>query len=397
MSTEVPAFVITELAGERRSIALRDRALPYRPFTLNGEQRVKISNPAGNPDGFGTVMGPTEGEATIEGMWKDIFIGTNLTGRPMILVRSPRTGSNTSGEMTPVSNTIDAIKLLDSLRTDGQLLEVEWGPIRRKGFIKKVTQKWFNIHDCEWSVDFAWTSRATPTTRPSYASPAPGQLDTGTSLRESIGRLLRALDAPGQLLDEEMSEFRETLNRLTNATYAIDEAVQGLFDRTSPATIAGPIQGLLGGVVADAQSIYNGFENSGWSGILTDFRRLVPYSQHTSPSNPTSAFDAADAAVLESVDPVQVLQAQLYVNESRYDARNTRDEAELRRRSLVDEAGSFIGTYRARGGEDLRAVSRLYFGTPEQWRQIMLDNAITESILEEGQEIRVYRHEEEQR
>ena len=123
----------------------------------------------------------------------------------------------------------------------------------------------------------------------------------------------------------------------------------------------------------------------------------MPYSQYTSTSNPTSAFDAADAQALNDIDPVQVLQAQLYASEGRRDARNLRDEAEIRRRALITEDGNFIGVYRARGNEDLRAVSRLYFGTPDQWRQIMLDNAITESILEDGQELRIYRHDEDQR
>lgn len=394
MSTEVPAFVIRELSGQRRAISLRDRALPYRPFSLEGEQRVKVSNPAGNPEGFGTVIGPTEGEAKIEGMWKDIFIGTNLSGRPMILTFAPRTGSNTAGEMTPVSNVIDAINLLDSFRIDGQLLEVEWGPVRRRGYIKKVTQKWHNIHDCEWGIDFAWVSRAIPAGRPSYAAPVAGHMDTGSNLRESIGRLMRALDAPGQLIDEQMSDLRSNINRLTDATYAIDNAISGALDSTAPSSIVGPVQALLGGVVADATSIYNSFENSGWSGALVDFRRFVPYSQHISSTNPTSAFDTADALLLEQIDPVQQMQGQLYESETRQDARATRDEAELRRRSMNSDDGSFVGIYRARGGEDLRAVSRLYFGTPDQWRQIMLDNAITESILAEGQEVRVYRHEE---
>lgn len=397
MPSEVPAFVIRELTGARRAVSLRDRALPYRPLTMEGLQRVKVTFPSGSPEGHGTITGPTEEETEIEGMWKDIFIGTNLSGRPMILMMAPRSGANTAGEMTPVGTVVEAIELIDSMRTDGQQVEVEWGPIRRRGFIKKFRYKYHNIHDAEWSIQFIWTSKGAAPSRPSYGSVTPSQLDTGGSLRESVSRLLRVLDAPGEVVGSAMADFRNTINRVTDASIAIDQTVAGLFDTTAPRNIVGPIQGLLGNVVADATTVMTSFENSGWAGLFTDFRTIVPYSQHIATTNPRSAFDAADAQALNDIDPVQVLQAQLYASEGRRDARNLRDEAEIRRRALLTEDGTFIGIYRARGNEDLRAVSRLYFGTPDQWRQIMLDNALTESILEDGQELRIYRHDEDQR
>lgn len=397
MPTEVPAFVIRELTGQRRAVSLRDRALPYRPLVLEGTQRVKVTFPAGSPEGHATVTGPTEEETEVEGMWKDMFIGTNLGSRPMILVMSSRTGSNTSGQMQPIGTVVEALELLDSMRVDGQQVEVEWGPIRRRGHIKKFKYKYFTIHDAEWSIGFVWTSKGTPSARPSTGSVAPSQADTGGSLRESVGRLLRALDAPGQVVEENMAELRNTINRVTDASLAIDQAISGVADQTAPQSITGPIQALLGSCVANATSVMNAAENSGWAGMFTDFRRIVPYSQHVSRSNPTSAFDAADAIALSEIDPVQVLQAQLYGVDWKRDARAIRDEAELRRRMLLADDGSLLGTYRARANEDLRAVSRIYFGTPDQWRQIMLDNALTSSILTEGQEVRVYRHDTEQR
>lgn len=397
MPTEVPAFVIRELTGQRRAVSLRDRALPYRPLVLEGVQRVKVTFPAGSPEGHGTVTGPTEEETEIEGMWKDMFIGTNLGSRPMILVMSARTGSNTSGQMQPIGTVVEALQLLDSMRIDGQQVEVEWGPIRRRGYIKKFKYKYFTIHDAEWSISFVWTSQGTPSARPSTGAVAPSQADTGGSLRESVGRLLRALDAPGQVVEENMAELRNTINRVTDASLAIDRAISGIADQTAPRSITGPLQALLGSCVANATSTMNAAENSGWAGMFTDFRRVVPYSQHVSSSNPTSAFDAADAVALSEIDPVQVLQAQLYGVDWKRDARAIRDEAELRRRMLLADDGSLIGTYRARSNEDLRSVSSIYFGNPDQWRQIMLDNALTSSILSEGQEVRIYRHDTEQR
>ena len=38
----VPPFVVKELTGKRRTVRLTGRALPYRPFTLEGEQHGPV-------------------------------------------------------------------------------------------------------------------------------------------------------------------------------------------------------------------------------------------------------------------------------------------------------------------------------------------------------------------
>jgi hypothetical protein len=91
--SEVPGFKIQELSGKQRTVWLTQRAKPYGPITWEGEQRVKVTFPAGNPHGFATVQGPTEGETTIEGFWKDKFLDYGTGETAPINLYSRRNGA----------------------------------------------------------------------------------------------------------------------------------------------------------------------------------------------------------------------------------------------------------------------------------------------------------------
>jgi hypothetical protein len=80
---------------------------------------------------------------------------------------------------------------------------------------------------------------------------------------------------------------------------------------------------------------------------------------------------------------------QLYVRETISDVRRLRDEAVIRQRALRDGPELVVGTYRAREGEDLRDVSIRYYGTPYQWRAIMIYNGLTETECYAGQLIAI--------
>ena len=85
------SFTIVELGdhedAQNSEDVLRDlhvlnltrRALPYRPFTLKGSQRNEITWYPGNPIGSLQVLGPTESDTSVSGVWKDVFIkGSNF-------------------------------------------------------------------------------------------------------------------------------------------------------------------------------------------------------------------------------------------------------------------------------------------------------------------------------
>jgi hypothetical protein len=404
--SEVPAFTIRELGGRRRAITLVARGLPYRPLTLEGEQRVKITNPAGNPIGYGTVMGSMEGETQIEGFWKDKYLNYSTAfaerpGQAPIILVQPRTPGANGGALgnfspgtsgTPVTSVVDAISLLDSVRTEGQLLEVQWGYVIRRGYLKKLSQKWHNIHDCEWSANFAWVSKDRVPESPEFGPPA-GQREIGSNLRSLLRNALRIIDTPRALMSEYMQEYRNFLNRIADASYSIDQSVTGLIDEASPIRAASEIQTTLGGIAQTAFNIKDKTEADGWAGVFEDYRRAIPFGSYigTSSGSAESRFAAAEQAALDALDPEEVMKAQLYVRETVSDLRRVQDETEARRRYFEATPERALGLYRAREGDDLRYVSQLYYGTPTQWRALMLFNGLDTTELYPGQTITIPR------
>lgn len=388
--SEVPAFVIKETAGRRRTVTLIGRGLPYRPLGLDGEQRVKVTNPAGNPEGFGTVMGPTYGETTINGMWKDKYIGTGAAQQyPITMTQARGANSQAQGNTTgtQIGSVQDAVNLFQSILDEGQLLEVTWGWIIRRGFMKKFSIKAHNIHDAEWDATFAWISKALPTAIVEFGPPA-GAMETPQGLRGLLDSVMRVLDVPQTMVQESMDEYRRSLAQISDAVLNIEESVSGLANETSPAGEVARVRSLLGGIVNSAENIKDSFESSGWAGTFQSPQQLLPFSDGIfPPTDGGERWRSIQDQIIDSIDPEEVLKAQLYVEESIRDARRIRDEAEVRRRLLAAPAGQVLATHIASADEDLRDVSNLYYGNPYQWRTLLVYNGFSGVELLSGQTV----------
>jgi hypothetical protein len=386
--------VIRETAGRKRTVTLIGRGLPYRPLSLDGEQRVKITNPAGNPEGFGTVLGPTLGETAINGMWKDKYIGTGAAQQYPITMTQPRTAtqgnaSTTGG--TQIGSVQDAVNLFQSICDEGQLLEVTWGWIIRRGFMKKFPIKVHNIHDAELDATFAWISRALPIAIVEFGPPA-GALETPQGLRSLLDSLNRIMDIPQTMVQGAMDEYRQFLAQISDAVLNIEESVSGLANETSPAGEVAKVRSLLGGIVNSAENIKDSFEAAGWAGTFQSPQQLLPFSNGIfPPTDGGERWRGIQDQIIDSIDPEEVLKAQLYVEESIRDARRIRDEAEVRRRLLAAPAGQIQATHIASAGEDLRDVSNIYYGNPYQWRTLLVYNGFSGVELLSGQTILIPR------
>jgi len=382
------------MTGRKRTVALTGRGLPIGPFSVEGEQRVKVTNPPGNPEGWATVMGPTEGTTDISGYWKDKFIGDTRQGqRSSIEMIQPYQGSPSAAASsmdirasgTQVTSAVDATLLFDSIRREGQLLQVTWGYISRRGYLKKFGQKWHNIHDCEWSATFAWVSQNLPTSSPLYGPPA-GMMETGGALRELLRLISRILDTPHAILGPAMEGFRNTVNRIDSFSRAFDDSVSGFASDVSELlNVGSTLQTSLGGIASSAQLIKDMVEDQGWPLLFTDPQSILPFGGPSASLAEERTADALAIAALESIDPERVIRMQLYVRETITDARRLRDEAVIRQRALDTPTAQILDTYRAREGEDLRDVSSRYYGNPTQWRALMTWNELDTTELYAGQ------------
>jgi len=185
------SFAIIERTGDKRAVVLRGRALPYRPFSLSGTQRNSIEWYPGNPIGVLQVYGAKEEETTIQGYWKDIFLGEGGNGIP----------SYAQLNGAPLLTAIDLAGTIDDIRRKGQEIVVTWLNHTRYGIIDRFTQKWHTGHDVEWEISFAWISQEDIKLNVDVPFVTPNNYDL-MSLPSLIQDLLNNLTEPSQRLKD---------------------------------------------------------------------------------------------------------------------------------------------------------------------------------------------------
>lgn len=138
-----PEFRVTELNGQRRTIVLLGRALPYRPAAWGGKQRTKLTWYQGNPVATQQVLGPEESTSTFNGAWKDRFVQRQI---------------ELNGDWQAITSAEQAVLLFEDMRRSGSTVRVQWGSVVRTGVLVSFTAKWDRLQDVEWEAEFEWSS-----------------------------------------------------------------------------------------------------------------------------------------------------------------------------------------------------------------------------------------------
>ena len=374
----VPQFKIKELTGKRRTVILTKRALPYRPITFDGEQRVDITNPAGMPIGTSTVMGPTEGSTTIDGFWKEKFLGAEGNDNAPFTLSSPSSNAITADPITTAS---ECVATMDSIRREGQLLEVSWGYIVRRGHLKKFTHKWHNIYDIEWSCEFVWTSQGELTNPP--IGPGPSSLNTGVNLLTILDNITNALN--GDIVRAMRPEILDDIRRYTQKIAAVSDALDNVTNVaadliTSPLTITRGAMDSCMSIVQVTSELQDKVLAKCTFDWFQSAKKLV--SPGATSLEPEQDIDIQPS----DMNAMRDLQRQIA-----QENRRLRDEAESHRRAIETPIEQLLTTYRAREDESVREVSQRFYGTPDHWREIMEFNDLDDSTLYAGQPILIPR------
>lgn len=336
------AFTITELAGDRRSLVLSGRGLPYRPYTLKTKQRVDLTWYPGNPVATATVLGAAEEPTTVQGMWKDKFIGD---------------GSAIVFAGTDVTNVRDASNIVDEILRSGRPLEVTWDLTTRHGHMTSFEKSWTTTRDLQWSMAFEWISRG------EGISPVVVVIDV--ALGDAVGTVRQLAT---DLNDASEAPFPTTTNfqeAVRNAMDTIEERVAELFNLAEglARTALAPID-----AVRRAISVVNNLVFQ-----LTDFAFFLKL-ETTGLRNPfaTTYQDK--------------LNAEIYTRTLLQRTRALRDAAIAHRsafsRQIRDE---LIAAHTVTEGEDLRDLATRYYGSPFEWRRIFLFNNLSTPALTRGQ------------
>lgn len=353
-------FTIRELTGDKRALVLRDRALPYRPFTLKTEQTRDRSRLQGNPVATIQAFGPDEQSANIHGMWKDIFLGDETLELATL-----------DGQVVTTAKELVVIAL--DIARKGQEVEVTWMHEALRGVVADFQRDWHNLSDVEWTMTFDWEGNSAdfqpgPVAAPGAAIRSAPDLSAAmsgkvTSLQDKIvGVAVRA----GQAFEFLSSELNAPLEFLADKLAALTEAADSVADQ---------VVGLAGGTFSGPDALlkqvatYQGAANNAGD-ILTALQGRVE----------RSAFGFMGDDVPSSVAAVQANR------EAAQAARAARAQASSARAVLGKQADpDLLSTFVARGDLDLRQVSLQFYGTADSWRPLMRFNRFADSRLIAGQ------------
>jgi len=360
---QVSAFTIRELSGERRTVRLVDRALPYRPFELETSQRGEITWLPGNPVATITVLGAEEDPTTINGFWKDKYLGQTVDAT--IGNAQPTRIFPIMVDSQSVNNVLAAVSLMDDIVRQGQLIEVSWHNQTRQGLLQKFRKRFHNSHDVEWEMDFLWSSRGEPTATPVFT--------TETSISDTTGILTKqntTLQNNATFQFPVGSDFQEALVSLLQP---IDDATSQAADVATQLTRLASTPFDAGRrLIATCTALEN------------ETTALVNFLQNS------VAGTFNNSAPLQDLTFAERLVAYAYADDMVRAARDIKRTATLRRITLANDMQTqLLAVYTAREGDNLRDVAIQFYQTAFEWRRLLTFNNLDTAELVGGQVVLV--------
>lgn len=349
-------FTIRELTGDKRTLRLVGRALPYRPFSLEGEQRADLWMPPGNPEGTLQIYGPSEKPTTIKGFWKTVFLGDET------LVSATINGA-------ALTTAKDLVQTADDIRRKGQIVEVTWLHEQRQGVLQRLKKDWHNLNDCEWEIEFLWSALS---------------IDVLSAAQKILKSALRSAADFASKMASQVSDFGDKASPLTvpqtpqssqiadalaKAQAAVDDLASGVDSATQGVTSA----------VTNARRAAASYEQGVLSmrGAINAAYARVESTAFGAP--PTDLVGQQTAVVQANREAVRSARKALYL------------AAEAREQLLKSAEPNLITAFIARGNMDLRDVSSRFYGVPDNWRRLRTFNHLDSSRLSAGQVVFVPR------
>lgn len=376
-TSQVPSLIIQELNGQRRKLTLMGRALPYRPIGFPRTQRVNVTWYAGNARATSTVLGAALENTTFQGKWKEKYLATGDASVSGAATQAPPGkigGGRTAGEQ--LTTLRDLIKMVDSFISAGALLEVRWFSEVRQGHLVKFDPQWDNTNDAAWSMEFEWTGTGEDAARP----PAPTGPSEPSAVADALAGAIK--NATASMNAPPMAPAPDRLRELQDGLAAMNDSVVQLQDG-------------IGTAARQALAPYDTVRRAAsvLSGLVGQASFVVAEATATPPE---FLFHAATASDPRTLGQGFRAAAALYGDTQARNARRTRREAALARANTLRTAeNDLLAVYEAREGDNLRDVSARYYGTPAQWRALLLFNQLESAELATGQLVLVPRSTDE--
>lgn len=332
-------------------IELRGRALPYRPMSFEGKQRIKTTWYPGNPVATQQVIGPTEEPTVFNGMWKDVFLGD---GMAMALVN-----------------------LFDAVRRRGPLVEVSWGSsvlndgagqaqvdaggYVRRGILTRFKSSPERPQDIVWEAEFTWRGTddvsLSPLSATDLVNSREGSLDAVAAF-DDLSLVSRAFV---QLQSTRIFGLAASVVRgIDEASIALDEASVGISAASAAiTTVVNVPQDALERLIAS-----NSAAQSAARGLARTFLEL-----------PLHALAVTDDAKELLGLQIQILTLLSHTDNVVDVSTRGKDAAE---QQVVPEV---LAEIRPVPGTDLRDLAQQFYGDPDLWPAIARYNGLATSAV----------------
>lgn len=377
------------------TLTLRNRALPYRPISINGRQRAEFTWYPGSPNATVQMLGPEEGVISLRGFWKDRFL-SGSSGNVAVVEEAP------SELDTSISNTdtvSDLVKLVDGMRRRGKQILLTWDTIRRYGHITSFTQTWHNHHDCEWEMEFSVISQEDPKTKvdtKAFKAPTVADLWSAASQRATAAgdaAVTTGVFDEGIPIKPEPPPWWErqwsnlpgfdlattargvggyielAANNLANQLGNV--AQQALYIAQTPSELARNVLNSLTGPVATL------FRAGGslLDGALTEYYTYAEVFNQVQQDNVPFGIQLGQKSYLTRLKAVE------------QDIRTS--NAVVRAQYTEELMNTTVRTFVAPADMDLRDVSTKFYGTQDGWIELMVYNGLVVSRIPAGFVVRV--------
>jgi len=381
MAASDSPFTIRELTGDKRTFRFTGRALPYRPFTLEGSQRHDLSWYAGSPEGTIQMLGAQENETTVNGWWKDRFIRQpiNMSQAEQAAAGFTSGLQSAAGQLgnppalidgQSVNDVRELAEAMDDARRKGQLVEVSWLHTVRQGIISNFRQSWHTTQDLEWELRFVWINQGV------QLADIPIQ-ERNLDLSDSIVEIGNQLDTLEGVTDGALSVG--TSNAAVDALRTIDDGITKLQQGA---------ESLQDAVVTGFGTITSPISTAQRAAGIFNFMKIT-------------AIETMDA-ISRRLDAITLNEEENYGSridqrrslwDSRKAAKRIAGIAAIREDQMLGQLNpELIKSFKARDNQDLRDVALEFYGRADDWRALMRFNNLSTSRLSRGQLIFVPRN-----
>ena len=362
------SVVIQELTGDKRTITLSGRALPYKPIVFAGQHRIEEIETAGFSSTGQQPTGAKELPSTWKGAWKTRHLGdrderyAQVDGGTSEIIDGIEAISVSSNQ---VGSAAELAELIDDVRRKGQLLRVSWLHLVRIGRLSTFTQEWQTAHDVDWQMEFKWTGK--DETAPAATSSESNLSSITQQVSKAYMDLERAteMDAIGDDLDPTAADMIDAgVGRIWRGVQDIEGAITA---RVSAVT--DPIDSLRHAMVSMT--------------ALRDEAELfqAELGARVAPSYilVTDPFD------LSGVPAGRALAAAVSRQLGIRSARAMKHRAARQRHAALKALdANLLAVVLCKEEQDLRVLARIYYGNVEDWHIIRAFNGFAGSIVPLG-------------